>query len=363
MGADISTVYLHIGTIKTGTTSLQHFLHLNRQFLREKHQIVFPKVPGLKNHTKLPLYAFDHNINELRIRHKLTDDDKLKKFRIDFKSKIQAEIKPYIDKKYDILYTSEHLSSRAIEGKEIESLLSLFNGLEVNIKVIVYLRRQDRMLLSTYSTWVKSGGRWKLNPDAYKSKRYDHLSLLNLWSSIVGKADMIVKVFEKSKMKNQNLYEDFCSIIGIANLDGLIMPAREKLNSSLDESQLEFLRIFNRYVPVHLDGASNKLRGNIVNHLEEITAQKMIKLPSHEVTKINEYFKNDNQIIATEYLRSDETLFTTSDKPDEEEFTSKRLTTESAIEIAAFLWMEQQKKLNSFGWYFKIKNRLRKLFK
>jgi len=362
MAAKKSTIYIHIGTIKTGTTSLQHFFHLNRNLLAEKHQLYYPKTPGFKNHTKLPLYAFDENVKELRIRHGLDSSEALQRFRKQFKIKFSDEIKPHLAHSKSILVSSEHLSSRAVKKSEIEQLMSLFEDFDVNFKIIVYLRRQDKMMLSTYSTWVKAGGRWKLNPNAYKNRRYNHLEMLNLWSSVIGKGNIIVKVFEKQKMKGGDLFQDFCQVLSIPSLVDLQIPENDNLNSSLDEEQIQFLTLFNKFVPVIADGKPNTLRGDIVKHLESYSSENKLDISIMEKQKIYSYFEKDNNKIAEQYLGSEMTLF--DPIPDSQEETKPiRLTADKAVEIAAYLWTKQQKELTEKSWTTDLKKSLKKIFR
>ena len=51
-------LYLHIGTEKTGTTSVQKFFKANRALLA-KNGIVYPVAPGKQNHMGLAASAQD----------------------------------------------------------------------------------------------------------------------------------------------------------------------------------------------------------------------------------------------------------------------------------------------------------------
>ena len=43
------SLLIHIGTEKTGTSTLQEFLHFNREVFAQ-HGVVYLKSPGLKSH-------------------------------------------------------------------------------------------------------------------------------------------------------------------------------------------------------------------------------------------------------------------------------------------------------------------------
>lgn len=355
MNKQLPIIYLHIGTIKTGTTSLQNFFHLNRSLLKTKYNIYYPTSPGLKNHTNLPLYAYDKNIKDIIQRKKIINENALIAFRKKFKERFIKEIRPHIKRNTAILLSNEHLSGRVQEVAEVKKLLSLFDEFDVQFKAIIYLRRQDKMMLSTYSTWVKNGGKWKINPKAYKNKRYDYVALLDLWAGILGKENLIVRPFEKSKLKNGDLYEDFCNLLNINSITNWQKPNREKLNASLDQVQLQFLSAFNKYVPVTIDNKKNVLRGDIVKYLEESSSYTKLDLPYEEKQKIAAFFEKDNQLIASMYLpNKSQSLFDPIPEIEEEDLEEQKLTREKAIKIAAYLWTKQQQEINQVKWYYKL---------
>lgn len=353
MAKQIPTIYLHIGTIKTGTTSLQNFFYLNKNRLLIESNIYYPSTPGLKNHTNLPLYAYTNNISDIIQRKKITSKQQLVQFRHQFKKDFQNEIRQPVNKGLSILLSNEHLSSRAQDISEIQQLINLFQEFNVQIKAIVYLRRQDKMMLSTYSTWVKNGGKWDLNPEAYKNERYDYVSLVDSWAQVIGKENIIVRAFEKTRLKNGDLYEDFCSIFNIDTIKNWQRPHKEKLNESLDQDQLLFLRTFNKLVPNIKEETKNPLRGKIVQYLEETATNKRIDISHAQKMKIAAYFEKDNQLIKDIYLPDQEIpLFS----PIQEENMEKELilSSEKAIAIAAYIYEQQQQRINRFKWLHRL---------
>ena len=51
---------IHIGTEKTGTTTIQEFLHLNRSKLANQG-VAYLQSPGLRNNRKLVTYCMKNN--------------------------------------------------------------------------------------------------------------------------------------------------------------------------------------------------------------------------------------------------------------------------------------------------------------
>jgi len=149
MVPDLPCIYIHIGSFKTGTTSLQSFFYSNKHTLLKNHQIYYPSAPGKKNHIALPIYACEENIEDLYIQKSLDTQKKIDSFRKDFKKKLIKEISPQVKKGNHILLSNEHLSSRIRSTADVKRFLDLFESLEVQFKVIIYLRRQDKLIYST----------------------------------------------------------------------------------------------------------------------------------------------------------------------------------------------------------------------
>ncbi len=68
------TIYLHIGTEKTGSTTLQAVSGINRRTLMN-HGIFYPRTPGERNHIKLALFAANEPyVSDLRRMARLFPD-------------------------------------------------------------------------------------------------------------------------------------------------------------------------------------------------------------------------------------------------------------------------------------------------
>ena len=141
-----STLYIHIGTPKTGTTALQGFLAKNRKTLQE-HGAVFPDF-GLvykgvaKNRnahflvaTKDPFHA-----KEMGVCMKIL--------------KQQAALYPKIlisDESIWTFYGHPDVETAPFWKK----LKEMLDGMDLDLKVIVYLRRQDQYAFSYYAQKIK----------------------------------------------------------------------------------------------------------------------------------------------------------------------------------------------------------------
>ena len=258
---------IHIGTEKTGSSTLQYFLAGHRDVLLETHGVLYPKSIGINNHQRLCLFAAPNSprTKRMRLRFNLTDD---KSF-IDYKKELLESLKDEISKNRldKLLISSEHLSSRLSGVEEISKLKDLFNELQFQVKIIIYFRRQDELIPSELSTSLKVGNPVHLDPLKHNFW-YNYYSLASSWSEVFGKENIICKPFEISGMVNNNLIDDFLTVLDV-KVEGA-SSYKDDFNTSLDAKMLKFLERFNSRVPfIDTSGTVNPVRGNIASLLEQ----------------------------------------------------------------------------------------------
>jgi len=339
-------IFLHIGAEKTGTTSIQTFFYANRALLR-KQGVLYPTSPGIGNHIKLAAYAErPDKIDDLRKLLQLTDPQRVEEFRRLFQHQLAAEIDAMRPRK--IVFSGEHCSSRLLQPGEVSDLARLLSGLGSQVKIILYLRRQDEFLLSTYSTAIKFGATQPLSlpNEQQKALRYDYQVLVDRWAAVFGRQNIVVRCFEKDGPANNSLYADICSLVGV-EIDGEF-EFPERKNVSLGAESLEFLRRINQHLPRFVGNAENPLRGNIVQIIEqrdrEISTSRVISADQDLRTFLHA-FQASNDALAREYCKQSGGLFpslplTAADEP------SPDLTLEKAIRVMAILWQEKQAEVN-----------------
>ncbi len=148
-------IYLHIGTEKTGTTSIQLFLSKNREEL-SNNKIMYSKVLGDPNNIRLSIALQNiDKIDDSRIHSKIITKESIVNFRDELSNDLSEEI--HREKPDILIISSEYLSSRMDNPDELERLKAFLNQFSEDITVIVYLRRQDKFFESLYSTAIKKG--------------------------------------------------------------------------------------------------------------------------------------------------------------------------------------------------------------
>ena len=169
-------LYLHIGTEKTGTSSVQNFFAANRELLARKG-VLYPESPGARNHIGLAAAAQDlSGMGPLRKLLGLKDRAEVELYRRKLAAGLEAEYRSRAFK--TVVMSGEHCSSRLVDDEEVQWLKDMLSPHFEKIKIVIYLRRQDDYLLSIYSTSVKSGAKFPLDipPQRNAGKPRDQMS-------------------------------------------------------------------------------------------------------------------------------------------------------------------------------------------
>jgi hypothetical protein len=338
-------LFLHIGTEKTGTTTLQAIGGLNRALLA-KSGIYYPRVPGDWNHVDLAMFAASgsssakgHTVLDLRDIPGYETPEGLARFRAQFAQDMREEIGavtvPYV------WMSNEHLSSRIRDPEEVDRLRILFENLFSGVTVLVWLRRQSELHLSSVSTAVKSGAR--LNRPLPTSDRhffFNYENILDLWAGAFGKRAIKLRLYEKPLLKNGDIAADFFDAIGVPMPDGLELV--NDFNKRLDGATATFLHLFNQQIPRLLPDRDPD-SDDIVEALEEISTGAPYSLPSEDLAKIDAVYQASNDRVAMRYLGRPGPLFPPKPLPAHND--KPLLTVEGAVEIAAKLWRYKQAQL------------------
>lgn len=219
---------LHIGTPKTGTTALQKFLYDNAEAL-EKYGWCYPKEKALGDKNGIIFYdVFEEKLNQ--------DPEDWESIWSILKGKL---------KNYNVILSSEN-----IYDWDMVQLLQQVKKEYGNLKVLIYLRRQDFYIESYWNQWVKLGH--------YEKKLEDFITDFSKWSSIhyldklnqicevIGEENLQVRVFEKGQWKGErrDLFSDLFDAIGIEpEWEDFHIAGRA--NERLFGNNLELKRVFN----------------------------------------------------------------------------------------------------------------------
>jgi hypothetical protein len=331
----LERVVLHIGLAKTGTKTLQAAMTLNRDLLR-RHGFVYPVLPGTR-HTGLAVYAAAEKASpELRARVGLSERDRFVAFIDEFPSGLTAAVAgPDI---HTAILSNEYCSTGLSTIEEIARLHRLLSSLAREIRVIVYLRRQDDLATSLYSAQIKNGGHVG-KFEFVEGFWFDYLELLDMWAEVFGRDHLVIRMFEPAQLHRDGLLADFSIAMGFEPFRELQRPPH--MNMSLDVHALEFMRRFNAHVPLLAGEQINPSRGPIAWAIAGISNGDRLVPSAEAAAAFLDKYGPSNAAVARKYLnRENGVLFTEPPRNQPERLPS--LDVDKAIEIAAKLWQWQE---------------------
>lgn len=298
----MKTLILHIGTAKTGTTTLQRFLHVNRTALA-RQGIGYPISPGRTNHRALAMYAMADNRIDGAIRAAgLQAPATRAQWRTEFRDAFGAELRQLASDADRVLLSSEHCQSRLTNTAAVQCLHDLLHPFFGRIEIVVYLRRQDELAVSRYNTRIKTGqtGTDFFYPRDAASHYYDYRRLLDLWSSIFGREAVRPRLFDRRRLIGGSILHDFAVVAG---LDLHQLKMSEDHNRSLSAPALEILRIFNAQVPSNAPEAAVKHLRQRYIHFFESRPSGPQRLPARAAAMaFQQQFATINAAVAHEWF-------------------------------------------------------------
>jgi hypothetical protein len=287
------TLYIHIGSHKTGTSALQAFFRDNRKILA-KNGVLYPK-------TGLAGSAHGLLANSLKKTNRIINRDKLY-------SDLKTEIKK--SKLKTVLISSECY----MEGVDPNALKQRLNDDNVRVNVIVYLRRQDSWAQSIYNEIIRDSmrrytGQIK-NMREIRQGKLAYYNVLQPWSEAFGKNNIIVRIYEKKQLNN-GLFNDFMSVIGVNAGNDLRYPLGA-INGGLNRDTLEFLRCCN-LMALNRDQhralvSELKIISDNLEERKEFSTYNILS-PTECIALLSQY-EESNEKVAFEYLgRENKKLF------------------------------------------------------
>lgn len=292
-------LFLHIGPLKTGSTTLQSFLYQNRDNLRNSGYL-YPQTgrPPKKSPFQ---HSAQHNLSWTIINSKKANPD------FGTWEKAHDEIK---NTNLDNVIVSSEFFEFA-NKKQIDILKTKLKFYEV--KILVYVRRQDLRLESLYTQNVKHGvcATDLLSFIDNRKEQSDYYKLLEPWKQAFGISNIIVRPLEKTQIPN--IYHDILKVIGITDYEHF--SEVDSKNIKPGRKALEVLKLANKIYqdrPKQQQEIYVKKINNHLNKLQETWSDrdKYCLLSYSESCKILDYYKQSNQAVAQEYLgREDGVLF------------------------------------------------------
>lgn len=208
----MTDLVLHIGAHKTGTSSIQRSLWINRDALGEERVMFFCADPFTDKYSGNISFGFDHSRIEngdVRIRLRLYEA-------------LDQCLKEKTSKADMVVISSECFFWLANEHSISQLAKRLFKRFE-NIRVILYLRRQDRHALSHYQQALRTDAERLF----FEHKRYplpvlnsrvfqylDFYSKIRIWSTAFGKDRLSVFNYDEMVARGEDVVVHFFKQLG-----------------------------------------------------------------------------------------------------------------------------------------------------
>lgn len=303
----MATVYLCIGTQKTGTTFLQEFMRRNEKALK-KQGYCYPKfelgINGMKNRNA---YFLVHH-------SKLGNKEACQKEEAEFKRIAYSKIKELSKEFPNIVLSDENIWYGCKRKGFWTEVLDEFHNIGCEVKVVVYLRRQDQVIESlwkqrlkgmacdtfSFSEFCERGSGW------FPLDYFQHCTNI---AEAVGRENLTVRIYERGQFEGaeQSLLSDYLQTINV-ELTKDFDRGKTGANYSLNGNFIEMKRIMNgvpRYKQMH-----NFMCGPIVAasvHQEQMEPLEKTSVFSYEdLVKFMSRFDESNRKVAVEFLGREE---------------------------------------------------------
>ena len=314
----MKTLYLHIGTQKTGTSSLQAFCEGNRAALNALG-FEYPQMPF-----KYPLIGRARNghflIGAVWNKQGGHEPEQERELRQQGYATVAAAFASFDN----VILSEERLwdyvaTDRPTLWSELRSHVREW-GCE--LKVIVYLRRQDQLAASWYNQMVKQGTPrtgerpWQRWVQAPPEIQLDFHANLQRVAAQVGGQNIIVRVYERTALERSGgIYADFLGCLGLQLTDAFTAPEREANSASLTPNILEVKRALN--VSPHF----RRVGGHTFRQAAEQCSAQPTGAPrwslfsQEEAIAFLQQFEEGNTLVAREYLHREGPLFAEEVEP------------------------------------------------
>ena len=218
-------VIIHIGRHKSGTTSIQHELHVQESSL-SNNGAIYSKVgrsgSGFANH-------------KLAVACQQLDFEKLKSFKIQIEQELRST--------HQLIFSSE-----GFQNLHDPSILFDLIPVGVRKKVVVYLRDVVSYLATSYAQRIQSSDLNSGFAEYALNRKVDYERFISKWAKLSD--SIIVRLYDPRYLKGGDAVVDFFSTLDIAlDSDGF---HRKHLNPSIGGNLLFAKLLLNR-LPMEID--------------------------------------------------------------------------------------------------------------
>lgn len=280
-------LYIHIGTHKAGSTTIQETLEKESSRLAKEGIYYFGRFFGLS-----------------RIMREMMEYD------VELVNNFKTEVERELKESQSIAPHTYVISNEKFSGHKLfayknapviaKTLHEVFEPYNFDIKIVVYIRRQDKYLESMYVQKIKSLASYTFDEFLNTIEdihAYHWDTFLDVFSNVFGKENVIVRGFDKKYLPEKNsLIQNFGSIIGSSYLEKYSKGT--VINRGYSRDVLEVARHANK----HLDNEQLKVLRKILLEID-LPKEDYSFFSNEERIKLLSNYEASNQRVAREYLQ------------------------------------------------------------
>jgi len=303
---------LHIGTPKTGSTSLQEVLAAGRPGLA-KSGVYYPRKIGPVNHIALADALLDPERRRLgpatnRKAHEIREALMLNAF--------AAEINGLPSSIHTVVISNESFCFKAASAAEFAKLKEILEPHFDVIEIVIYLRRQDEHYASIYGQGLRQGYLQRpmpvhgiLNCDLY----YDYDAMIRRWETAFPNATFRPRIFERPESGRFDVIEDFFSIVGVPVpelTDGSLSVSNVSINAEGQKVLLRMRAVMKDHMSVHFNAnAAWPIWTIITRTMEKLYSGKGWRMTNEQSAEFMRQWETGNQAICERYFPQRKKLF------------------------------------------------------
>lgn len=329
---------LHIGVMKTGTTAVQRVLTAQREALLARG-VCYPASPSLPDHMLISL-AFSRQRANAPPRHPgrlegMSVGQRIARFLREFEAEMNS-LPAHVRK---VLIVAESLQTSLRDPQEVQALAGFLKPLFGEIRVVVYLRRQDQFSASNYSQNLRRGVLQAPDLALHGAPgAIDYQALLALWAGAFGKQALSPRIYDRATLVNRDIVADFADAAGIA-LDMDAAAAVAVTNTSLNEGGQSLLAALGRHLQANWQGEGgwslSPVWRKLVEHANATASGRGWQPTRAEAIAYMARFAASNEAVRAAYFPQRESLFSNdfSDLPKHREPVAQEATLQAALTV------------------------------
>ena len=207
------------------------------------------------------------------------------------------------------IFCSEHCHSRLTTIAEVETLRGFLSEFFNDVQISIFLRRQDQVALSLYSTRLKSGAtdRTILPRTGADDPYFNYDRSLRLWEECFGAINVHVRVFDRARLVRGDVVSDFASAWDLAGSSPYVRVPDQ--NESIRPVAQEFLRRVNTHLEPIPGLPIEEVRGPLAARLAQLFPGSGARPSRAEAEAFYARFHASNEAVRQRHFPDSPTLF------------------------------------------------------